>query len=208
MYDFNLQIGSHIQYLMPPNYESNNLFLMESPVVYAIDSVYFDGEPHKRYKYHFSITTNPDLYPDALIEGFGNTRGFIYPRPDYPVTGSHDYRDLQCLSIDAQPVFQTGTVCCESGDSCLTTAITETSLKQIDLRCFQEDQKMIFHVDNPLNISLNLVIYDVLGTEQYRFSVHETDNFIVPISSLSPTTHIAMLVNNSYPEVTKKFLPR
>ena len=196
MYDFDLNVGDPLKYIAPPEY-LGSLFSGQAPIVTAIDTVYISNIPHRRFLYQFGVVTNPiNNYPDAIIEGFGNTRGFIFAKPDYPVTGFHHYRNTECLSIEQQTFFQPGTICCQSGDSCLiSTGISDTEVDLPELYYYSENGSGILSIRNPSSLKLTLTIYNVLGQKGREIPVQSSLN--ISVQNKTPSYHLAVLTCNN-----------
>lgn len=107
LYDFNLIAGDSLHFL-ESNFNDNGwVDIISNPaVIESVDSILIDGTLRKRMRFLQAYDAcGPDT--SAVIEGIGNTRGFIYPRV-YPCS---IYKILNCVTINGNQVYGTSDTC-------------------------------------------------------------------------------------------------
>lgn len=107
LYDFNLSAGDSLHFLESNFNDNGGIDIISNPaIIESVDSVSIDGSLRKRMRFLQSYDAcGPDT--SAVIEGIGNTRGFIYPRV-YPCS---IYKILQCVTINGNQVYGAADTC-------------------------------------------------------------------------------------------------
>jgi hypothetical protein len=184
-------VGDTLQFLTP-SYTPNPLF--DSIVrVDSVNLIMINNTQRHQYFYHVDLKDGIYIItePGSIIEGIGNTHGFLYANLNsLAITVS---RDIECVSLNGSHIFGTDSVCFQPGHFSGISTITDKSISVYE---FQNGDQITFQLSNPNHKSIQLSIYNFLGQLEKTLVANSSQILSFSRSEFFVGTHIATITSN------------
>jgi hypothetical protein len=203
LYDFSLDAGDTIHFIQGGYAYNYTVGLWQ--VIDSVDTVSVNGAPRKRLNY---TNYNCDWCFDgtnAVIEGIGNTRGFIFPRtapdPNAPK------KTLTCVSVDGIKIFGADSICFQPLDSIGYSFNQAPQFDGIDFSISSETEATVC-LHTPLSNDVKtLVVRNILG-QRVASTDPEANTTCFDKHELSKGIYVISLISNNGTVATIKWLHR
>lgn len=172
LYDFTLETGDTLPY---------NMIASEVAVVEKTDSVLVDGTYRKRMLFLQAYNAcGGDTI--AIIEGIGNTRGFIFPT----MVPCAFYTVLTCLSVNGVQIFGDADSCYEEGELGNVTAVPLLSNSNVFNAGYLSDGSVVIHFNEENYGEASLAIFNTLGQKISQYNPTASGDILIAKGTFSP----------------------
>jgi hypothetical protein len=200
LYEFDLSVGDTLKFLN--KYDIDNPLTDSVVLVDSIGLITIDNTERRQFFYHVDLIGFEFPESGSIIEGVGNTHGFVYPLVS-PYSGVYNNIDLTCVSVNGIQIFGDTSVCFQPGHF---IGISSTVDPFTSVHEFQTGDQIVFQLSNPNNKSIRLSIVNMLGQIEKTLELNSSQNLSFSRSEFSIGTHIATITSNDESVSSLKFV--
>jgi hypothetical protein len=194
LYDFTLETGDTLPY---------NMIASEVAVIEKTDSVIVDGTYRKRMLFLQAYNAcGGDTI--AIIEGIGNTRGFIYPTM-FPCSF---YTVLTCVSINGVQIFGDADSCFKEGELGNVSAVPLLSNSNVFTAGYLSEGSVVIHFNQENYGEASLAIFNTLGQKIRQYNPTASGDIVIAKGTFSPGMYEVVAVINGRNTAVKKVIFR
>lgn len=199
VYNFDVNVGDTLHFLCEET--TANALCSTLILVDSIGLISIDNSLRKQFFYHVDYVSG---YPVvcSIIEGVGNTEGFIYS--NFSTSGNgNTSRSITCLTVNGIKVYGIAPECYSPG---YFSGVIDLPDQSISVNEFQNGGEIIFQLENPTNKIIYLTITDLFGRTVGSYRLDHSQDLSLSRSEFNAGYHLATFTSENAGPGSIKFV--